>query len=193
MHDRTRRPVGEYPREYEGTVSLPDETLIFVRPARPDDAQALLDLHRRLSPQSWYQRFFTPMADRTGEQFRRLLTPDYVDSMALVAECGNGIVGVASYVRLDGTEHAEAAVTVEDAHQGYGIGPVLLWRLIEVARDSGIRAFEADVLTDNRRMLRILARTRFEIARRDGGMIHVVVPIDSNAPASTQAQDRSQG
>lgn len=193
MPDMTRRHVGEYPREYECDASLPDETVIFIRPARPDDASALLDLHRRLLPESRYSRFFTPMAERAGDHFRKLLTPDYVETMALVAECGNSIVGVASYVRIGGTDHAEAAVTVEDAHQGYGIGPLLLWRLSDVALDRGIRAFEADVLTDNRRMLRILARTPFEITRREGSMIHVVVRIDPNARAGTPAQDRSQG
>ena len=44
---------------------------------------------------------------------------------------------------------------VADAHQGRGIGSVLLEHLAEIGRELGITRFEAVVLAENRTMLRV--------------------------------------
>jgi len=117
-------------------------------------------LCRRLSPRTVYERFFS---------FRRLLPEeahafanvDYGQRMAVVAEVDDGhepeLVGVARYGPSDeGT--ADIGLVVADAWQGLGLGSLLLEEILRAGEQRGIHQFSADVLTDNRRALRLLAR-----------------------------------
>jgi acetyl coenzyme A synthetase (ADP forming)-like protein len=183
----------DYPKQYETTALLRDGSSVFVRPIRADDADALVALHGRLSRQSMYYRFFSPIIRLTRDQLRHLVAVDYVDRMALVAERDEHIIGVGRYDRTKSTDHAEVAFTVEDAYQGRGVGTMLLDRLIEVARDRGIRVFEADVLTDNARMLRVFAHTGFQVVRKsESGVAHLMFRIDPTAEAVARAEERER-
>ncbi|MGH9093932.1 MAG: hypothetical protein ACRDXE_02105, partial [Acidimicrobiales bacterium] len=50
-----------YPARWTADVVLSDGATMHIRPIRPDDADAISDLHSRLSPQTVYLRFFTPV------------------------------------------------------------------------------------------------------------------------------------
>jgi acetate---CoA ligase (ADP-forming) len=183
----------EYPKQYETTALLRDGTSILVRPIRPEDADALIAFHGRLSRETVYYRFFSPMPRVSRERLRSLVEVDYVDRMALVAERDDHLIGVGRYDRTKGSDHADVAFTVEDAYQGRGVGTVLLERLIEVARDRGIRVFEADVLNDNARMLRVFAHSGFQVTRKsESGVAHLVFRIDPTAEAVARAEKRER-
>jgi GNAT superfamily N-acetyltransferase len=105
---------------------------------------------------------------------------DYVDSMALVAQQDERIVGVTHCFRYENGYHADVSVAVEDACQGQGIGPTLLEHLTHLARDRGITVFDADVLAENRRILRILAQTGLPMSRvLHMGVVHVEISLTS--------------
>jgi acetate---CoA ligase (ADP-forming) len=183
----------DYPKQYEATALLRDGSSVFVRPIRADDAKALVAFHGRLSRQSMYYRFFSPILRVTRDQLRHLVAVDYVERMDLVAERDEHIIAVGRYDRTKGTDHAEVAFTVEDAYQGRGVGTMLLDRLIEVARDRGIRVFEADVLLDNTRMLRVFAHTGFQVVRKsESGVAHLMFRIDPTAEAVARADRRER-
>ena len=59
------------------------------------------------------------------------------------------------YSRLPGGTDAEVALVVEDAHQGRGLGPVMLEHLAAAGEERGVERFVAAVLPNNRRMLEI--------------------------------------
>jgi len=170
-----------YPAQYETTAVLRDgSSLVLVRPICPDDVGAVLAFHARLSPLSLYHRFFSPVPRLAPEQLRHLVEVDYVDSMALVAQQDERIVGVTHCFRYKGGYHADVSVAVEDACQGQGIGPTLLEHLTHLARDRGITVFDADVLAENRRMLRILAQTGLPMSRvLHMGVVHVEISLTS--------------
>lgn len=67
--------------------------------------------------------------------------------------------------RLHGTPDAEFAIVVSDQFQGQGLGCELLRRLIDVARDFGIRRVRADILADNVAMQRLCERHGFRLTR----------------------------
>ena len=157
----------EIPRDSEHGVTLRNGASVCVRAIRPDDEPRLMALCRRLSPQTVYQRFFS---------FRRLLPEeahvfanvDYHRQMAVVAEVGDGrdpdLVGVARYGFSD-EGIADIGLVVADAWQGLGLGSLLLDEILRAGEQRGIHEFSAEVLTDNRRALRLLAR-RTAITRR---------------------------
>lgn len=155
-----------YPIDLTEQAFLDDGTAVVFRAIRPDDAARLERLFYRLSPQSLYLRFFTPMARPNAAMTQRLVTVDYVDRLALVAEIDDEVVGVARYDRLAAVApaalnvaegEAEAAVIVEDAWQRRGIATRLLWRLSAAAAARGIDTFTASVLGQNRTMLGLLS------------------------------------
>ena len=81
---------------------------------------------------------------------------DPVGFVALDPQDQNEIIAIVRYDREPGDERTEYAALVEDRWQGQGIGTVLTRRLVEEARDKGVRSLYALVKGENRRMLNVL-------------------------------------
>ena len=183
---------GNYPVEWETDVVLADGATLHLRPIRPEDRDGLNALFGRLSEETIHFRFFTPLKELSDAWLTRLTNVDYVDRMALVGQLGDDLVAVGRYDRLDDPTRAEVAFTVEDAHQGRGIGTLLLEHLALAARERGIDTFTAEVLTGNRRMLDVFHDTAFPVDQHfEGGAIHVEFPI-TPTEAALVAQDRRE-
>jgi GNAT superfamily N-acetyltransferase len=174
---------GAYPADLERDVPLRDGGSIRLRPIRPDDVPRLQAFHGRLSRDSIFLRFFSPLPVLTDERAAYFATVDYDRRLAIVAvECQadeEQIVGVARYDRQpEASTDAEFALIVEDRFQHHGIGSVLFWALVEAARARGIRTLMADVLAENRRMLRLLRESGLPIrSRRAGNAIRVELDL----------------
>lgn len=133
---------------------------VTVRPIRPDDADAIHALHKRLLPESLYYRYLQYRIP-PWEEVAALcdMPPEQGAGFVAVMQSGReNIVGVAHYVR-DGAPRAEAAelaILVEDRYQGLGIGRMLWQRL---HRHAGAeRLSELRVVFDlrNHRILRLI-------------------------------------
>ena len=153
--------VSRYPSAPEQNVILRSGDSVRVRAIRPDDEPRLMALCRRLSPRTVYQRFFSFRRRLLPEEAHAFANVDYRQRMAVVAEVDDGpepeLVGVARYGPSDeGT--ADIGLVVADAWQGLGLGSLLLEEILRAGEQRGIHQFSADVLTDNRRALRLLAR-----------------------------------
>src|SRR5437016_9334639 len=130
-------------------------------------------MHARLSEQTRYFRFFGAYPNIPPRDLERFTVVDYDKRAAIVATLGDDLVGVARYEGLS-PGVAEVAFVVEDAHQGRGLGPVMLEHLAAAARGRGVTTFEADVLPDNRRMLRVFLDAGYRAERQfDGDAVHV--------------------
>jgi GNAT superfamily N-acetyltransferase len=164
---------------------LRDGTRILVRPILPEDRERLREGFVRLSAQSRYRRFLTPLEHLSDQQVRFLTEIDHDDHMAWVAVDPSRPalpgLGVARYVRLAKEPAvAEAAVTVLDEYQGRGIGTILLRMLAGSAREHGIRSFRGYVLAENAPMLDIL-QDLGATAVQEGPLLRVDVPIPATA------------
>jgi len=89
---------------------------------------------------------------------------DYKTHMALVALIREGdeeqIIGVARYALIqDRSESAEAAIVVRDDYQSKGLGSLLMGRLVQYARDQGVKSFIATVHTSNARIRYFIQRS----------------------------------
>lgn len=185
--------MASYPPEWETDVVLADGATLHLRPIRPEDHDALNALFGRLSAETIQFRFFTPLKELSETWLTRLTTIDYDDRMALVGVLEGDLVAVGRYDRLDDPRRAEVAFTVEDAHQGRGIGTLLLEHLALAARERGIDTFCASVLTGNRRMLDVFHGTAFPVTQHfDGGAIQLEFPITPTeaALAAQEARER---
>jgi GNAT superfamily N-acetyltransferase len=163
-------------------VVLGDRTTVRVREISSDDDDALRAFHLRLSPESIVLRFFGPHPRLSDAEVERFTHVDGVDRFALVAEQASEIVAVARYDRAPGRDEAEVAFVVADAHQGRGLGTILLQHLAHAARRHDIRWFLADTLSENFRMLNVFRDAGFpHTFTRDSEVMHVVMDISPPA------------
>ncbi len=156
--------IPRYPSHLIERVTLADGRAVTVRPVQPQDAELQQALVRALSPASRYRRFHGALGELSPAMLRYLTDIDYDDHLALMATVigpdGRDMqIAEARYVRRTGQARvADIAIAVADRWQGIGLGTHLLRRLASSAAAGGIRSLQADVLSDNRRMLDLLRR-----------------------------------
>jgi GNAT superfamily N-acetyltransferase len=163
-------------------LNLRDGTALEVRPIGPDDKDGLRDAFDRMSPESRYRRFFSPVTELSDRDLAYLTEVDHHDHEALVAIApGVGIVGVARFIRAE-AGRAEASIAVTDDWQGRGCATGLLELLAQRARDEGITHFVALVLAENRDALELFANFAPKSPREKTGDGNVELLIELPEP-----------
>ncbi|MFC0431452.1 GNAT family N-acetyltransferase [Kutzneria buriramensis] len=183
----------DYPGHWEADVVLSDGGTVHLRPITPDDADRLVAFHGRLSERTRYFRYFGPYPRMPQRDLERFTTVDHCDRVAFVALLGHDIVAVGRYDRLGEGDSAEVAFVVADAHQGRGLGSILLEHLAAAARESGLTRFVAEVLAENSQMVRVFRDAGYQIARSfDEGTLHLEFAIDPTEQSVAVARAREQ-
>ena len=138
---------------------LADGATIEIRPATPGDFDAVWQMHRAMSPENIYFRFFSMSLVGAEQAARRICREPAAeaDHAALLAWLAGELVGVASYETEGNPDVAEIAFAVADHVHHRGVATLLLEHLVSLARDRGVRTFTASVLSDNFEMLRVFA------------------------------------
>ncbi len=165
-------PVAAPPRHWEADVVLRDGRPAHIRPIRASDAELMVEFYARVSPESKYYRFFAPMPELSAKDVHRFTHVDHVDRVAFILTVAERMIAVGRYDLIKPGE-AEVAFLVEDAHQGRGIGQVLLEHLAQAGRERGIDRFQAEVLPDNQAMIHTFrdAGYRMVSGYEDGVMV----------------------
>ncbi len=167
-----------WPAHWAADVVLRDGRTAHVRPISPRDTDALVAFYADVSDQSKYYRFFAPMPTLSERDLERFTNVDHRDRVAFVLTVAEKILAVASYELLP-TGDAEVAFLVQDAHQGRGIGQLLLEHLGQAARERGVHRFVAEVLPDNQRMLQVFYEQGYQVAGDwEEGVMHLEFNID---------------
>jgi acetyl coenzyme A synthetase (ADP forming)-like protein len=184
-----------YPSQWECDVVLSDGGTAHLRPIRPDDVDQLRSLHGRLSPQSIYFRFFSPIPRVPEPQLHRLAEVNYRDRFALVAELDAQVVAVVRYDRKPSEPiSAEVAFVVADDQQRRGLATVMLEHLAAVARSNGIERFDAETLPDNRAMMDVFRHAGFDVTSHfDSGVIEVSFPLAPSHELDEHIEERERG
>ncbi|MEI6620679.1 MAG: GNAT family N-acetyltransferase, partial [Actinomycetes bacterium] len=178
---RSRPARTDYPANWETDVVLRDGRPCHVRPIHTDDGAALQTFYDGLSEQSLYTRFFTASAELAARDVERLTQIDYSRRVALLAALRGQIIGMGVYDAAEGAE-AEIAFTVADAHQGKGLGSVLLEHLAAIARENGIHRFKAEVLSVNKNMLATFTAAGYSPSQTvNEGVVNLDFDIDPTA------------
>jgi GNAT superfamily N-acetyltransferase len=154
------------------------DTVFTIRPLEACDRERLRRLFFRLSPNTVYRRFMSPIPQPSERALDRLIDLDHHDREALAAVVAGEVIAVARYARDRLPDRAEIAIVVEDGWQHHGIGKLLLALLARRAREEGITAFTATMIGDNRPAARLLKgfsdAATFAVSQ---GEIEAVVPI----------------
>ena len=143
----------------------------------PSDTAKVLGFFGRLSRESVYQRFFSPITK--PERFTAsILHVDHHDREAVAAVEGGEVVGIAQYSRLPDSRQADLAVVVADDWQRQGIGTRLIAALGDRAVSHGIVAFTVSVQGDNYGVMRLLRRVNPDVRLKfSSGVGEGVIPL----------------
>ncbi len=181
------------PAHWEADVVAADGGTVHLRPITPDDADGLNGLMERSSDQTRYYRFFGPLKRLSDRELHRFTHVDHDTRVAFVVLLGEQVIAVGRFDRLPDTTDAEIAFLVEDAHQGRGLGSVLLEHLAAAARERGIERFVAEVLAQNSRMVRVFRDAGYQAERSfEDGVVHLTFPIAPTDAALRVAHEREQ-
>ena len=174
-------------------VVLADGSTVHVRPIAPSDSEGLVAFHERQSRESVYFRYFSPRPRLSEDEVRHLTTVDGIDRMAFVAERDDELLGVARYDRYADRPVAEVAFFTDDRMSGRGIATLLLEYLAAYGREIGISRFEATVLPNNRRMVRVFQQAGFAASSEYAeGVIEVSFDIEPSEKAAAAMAERAR-
>ncbi len=194
-----------YPHHWEADVIASDGGIVHMRPILPSDAPQLLDFHAHLSERTRYLRFFGPYPRIPPRDLERFTQVDHRSRVAFICLLGDEIIAVGRYEGVpgeggpggttgtEGSNSAEVAFAVRDDHQGRGLGSILLEHLAAAARENGLRRFEAEVLVENRQMVRVFRDAGYQVSRAfTEGVIHLEFDIDPTEKSIAVRDAREQ-
>ncbi len=186
-----------YPAHWEADVVASDGGIVHLRPIVPSDADALLRFHASLSERTRYLRYFGPYPHVSARDLERFSVVNHRDRVAFVCLLGGEVIAVGRYEgipRPDGSvESAEVAFVARDSHQGRGLGSILLEHLAAAARENGLRRFEAEVLVENRAMVRVFRDAGYQVSRAFAdGVLHLEFDIDPTERSLVVRDSREQ-
>src|SRR5215210_3664441 len=170
--------TGRWPQ----AITLKDRSDVLVRPLEPDDAAELGAAIERLSPESRYRRFLSPIPRLPASHLRSLTDVDHHTREALVAfdPSSRRGLGVARWgLLIDDPRAAEVAVAVADDKQRLGLAAALLHLLLERAASEGLREVRTATQGENRAALHMLERFGFTRTRSEGGVMEFAVALNT--------------
>ncbi len=154
---------GEYPEHLEIHSTLPDGTVIKIRPVKINDEPVIKDFFYSLSDSSIQHRFLSYRTDITHDLRQDFTVIDYTREMTILAiiegeDNRETVVGMGQSIKCEDSHSAEVAFAVRDDYQNRGISTGLISYLTLLARNEGLHGFTADVMLDNRAMIRVFEK-----------------------------------
>jgi len=184
-----------YPEELERTETLRDGAQILFRPVKPTDEPAIADMLYSLSPESVRRRFFTHTMTFPHKNVQQITNIDYQQNLAIVGvvpgPAGDEIVGIAQYFLDPKTQSAEVAFVVQDDWQQKGMGTQMMRYLTQIARQRGVKRFDAKVMPENKAMLAVFQNsglpTKMEF---DGDAYSIVMDLQQTDAETAPTRKR---
>jgi acyl-CoA synthetase (NDP forming)/GNAT superfamily N-acetyltransferase len=174
-------------------VVLSDGSTARIRCVTVEDGPAITALHGRLSPETVRLRYFAAHPHLSDAELARLVDEAEPDHVVLVAERSGQLIGIAQYDRIPNSDVAEVAFVVDDAHQGFGLGTLLLEYLASEGRRNGLKRFAADTLLENNLMVQVFRAAGFaQRSALEAGVVHVVMDIAPTAEALASLYERDR-
>jgi len=172
--------ITPYPKKYVVPWKLREGTPVVLRPITPEDETLVHEMFRSLSEETMRFRFFQVIKDMTHKTLTRYCNIDYDREMAIVAELEEDkrrIIGISRLILEPGRMCGELAVVVEDKWQGLGLGSKLVDLIVEIGKDIGLNTISGDVLSENRKVIRLLTKKGFKIEPVDEELIRVTLKL----------------
>jgi acyl-CoA hydrolase/RimJ/RimL family protein N-acetyltransferase len=171
---------GEYPEHLETYRTGKTGLNILLRPSRINDECLIKDLFYSLSDQSLKKRFMSSRKDVPHKIRQEFVAIDYSEKMVILATNEKDgkelLVGMGQYIIDSATHRAEVSFTVREDYHNNGIATMLLEYLTILAKKNGLQGFTAEVLHENRAMMRVIDKMGFDMQRNiEGGSYNLIL------------------
>ena len=142
-------------------IQLRSGQRVMLREVQEADGPGLLAAWKKLSEESRYTRFMSPVREVSERMLDRATHPAPDRELQLVAVADLEIVGGARYVAAPGSKDCEFAITIVDAWQGKGLARALLQALMRAAKERGFEHMDGFILASNAPMLGLARKLGF--------------------------------
>ena len=177
--------ISPYPNQYESDWMMRDGTPVLLRPMKPEDEPLVADFLNRCSDDTIYFRYFRLIKKWTHEMLIRFTQNDYDRELGLMAvgqpPSPEVMMGVSRLVIDRSRKSAEFAVIIADPWQGKGLGPQLVERVIDIARDQDVDLLWGEVLSQNQPMLDLAKKQGFTLKTDAAGVVRIEKELQSAA------------
>jgi len=171
--------AGSYPSRLERRGVTKSGMYLLLRPVKLTDEDILREFFYSLSDDSMYHRFFSGKKYISTGFLQSFAVNDYYNQMVLLAIDSGGprekVIGIGQYTVNRESHRADVAFAVRDDCQNRGVGRLLLASLASMARRAGLLGFTADVLAENKTMIRLFEKMRFNMGKRIEGSVYEFV------------------
>ena len=179
-----------YPGRIACTHIFKDGLSVHFRAIKPSDEEEMRRLFYRFSDKAVFYRYFTPIKVMPHVKMQEYVNVDYRHRMSIVGLIREGgierLIAEGRYVLLQDRPFADTAFVVDEKYQGRGIAKFILDMLITSAREQSIKGFTADVLTDNKAMMKVYEKLGYPIqAVVESGVYHLTIPFSEHPESVT--------
>lgn len=149
---------------------------VLIRRARSEDIALYQDFLHDVSAEDLRLRFFGRITGLRAAEIDKLTELDYRHEMAFIAlDEGTGhMLGLVSLIDDLDERTAQFAILVRSRLKGHGLGWLLMRRVIDYAKEKGLRRVYGDVLAENTTMLQMCAELGFHVVEDVGSDIRRV-------------------
>jgi len=171
-----------YPEKLVHIHTFKEGLRVKFRPIKPSDEEEMRRLFYRFSDTSVYYRYFSPIKAMPHQKMQEYVNIDYQRIMSIVGITdlfgSERIIAEGRYVRHHNLPSADVAFVVDENYQNRGIASFLFLTLIRAACEHGIESFTADVIADNKAMLKVFEKAPFPIrAVMESGIYTLAIPF----------------
>ena len=170
-----------YPKEFETHGQLRDGTKVILRSIKPEDEILWLEMFRRFSDKSVWNRFFNVIHD-TPHEFRvRYCDIDYSREIAIIAELQedeNKMLGVVRFTFYSDMKKGELAFIVVDRWQGLGLGTMMVQHVIKICKEKRVETIYSVILPNNYGSIRFLKRLDFTMDYSDKEQFKAILNLN---------------
>ena len=127
--------------------TLPGGERVLIRRARSEDVALYLDFLHNVSAEDLRLRFFGRITELRAAEIDKLTELDYRHEMAFIAlDADTGhMLGLVRLIDDLGEKTAQFAILVRSRLKGHGLGWLLMRRVLDYAKEKGLRRVYGDV------------------------------------------------
>jgi len=153
---------------------------VLIRRAWPEDAALYPNFLRNVSGEDLRLRFFGRITELSAAEIDKLTKLDDRHETAFMAldEDTGQMLGLVRLIDELNEKTAQFAILVRSQLKGHGLGWLLMRRVIDYAKEKGLRRVYGDVLVENTTMLQMCAELGFHAEDIGSDIRRVVLDLE---------------
>ncbi len=152
-----------YPADITARHTFKNGVAVNFRAIKPSDEEQMRRLFYRFSEETVYARYFTAVKIMPHARMQEYVNVDYNRVLSIVGVVGapghERVIAEARFAREEPNDpYAEVAFVVDEDYQSIGVATFMCQMLSRLGRERQLKGFTADVLSENKSMLRVFEK-----------------------------------